>query len=64
MSSGDVGLPPATGVASRNVMGNTAVVDWGVDWIQGNCKHGQCGLCARGCHQCSSCGRCAGAYLW
>jgi len=58
------GLPPTAGVASRNVMGNRAVVDRGVDWVPGNFQHGRCGLCDRGWRQCSSRACRTGTYLW
>jgi len=39
-------------------------VDRGVDWAPGDSQHGQDRLCARGCHQCSSCARRSGTCLW
>ena len=64
LSSGDAGLPPTTGIASRDVVENTAAVDQSVDRMRGNCQHGQRGLCVRGWHECSSRACRTGAYLW
>jgi hypothetical protein len=43
---------------------NMSAVDRGAGWRPGNSKHGQCGLCDRGCHQCSSSARRTETYLW
>jgi hypothetical protein len=43
--------------------GTRPAMDRGVDWAPGNSLHGQCGLCARGWHQCSSRARWTGDVL-